>query len=1681
MAFLLCLVVASVCFFSTSAVDLTWDKSADFKPTHFEYANQYFAHAVVPWRKIPLWDMHEEYSLCPPGTHHSHKWFFQPLGSYVRMIAKKDADGEMFLMAGVKFRNNCLVLKNLTEGWLGNFYFAPHYTTLHRWVFMKQTPPPEPERLTFTSLHAGGGTIRLCPPLYSYRDGHSGSIRWHAVRYGWKDHEEFAYRYANDYRWFGRPHFRFEISAKRGAVKGAMTASACVDVKPRPYTFIYCTVSSDPQGNENIRRHIWFFQSPNKPLLTKPPRLGLMGILENPNKYLNFKTDGYEFLKHYGSMSDMEVMDKNIEIQEKEIQLCSRAPTWDRVADEWQWWSFIPHYSQSFEPHLGAIVSAWYFTGSAYTASTGIVQSGDHRCLIIKHPGPDVAGLWLHKPGTDKYGTRFWVHSPSNDTFKPKSFYRPAIVKPGEKNVWLCPSRHAQLLKATINIYLKDPVSDRKSLIFTRNDWYGAGYEYKIATKVVSRGMHTACVVIKEITAETLGTYKIEVTPDDPRVKKWTETVDLLPEENPKPKQSPPSKDHSPLAKVMEDPETSNSTNESNAPEPTRPAEPQTTTGLLRQKRALILRSCFLHGNTSETFPNKMLKYADNFFQHQRAQKINIPIWSMNKTYHLCPPKGHETHHQWYFKPADATVRLIAKKAKDCEQLFMPGLYFEEGCLAVEKLDAQWRGTFYFAPNYKTLRWWDVSSSEAHTDPKLVLTSMYPPATGSVRLCAPLSFYKDGFAGTIRWHMTGPGLREHFQIAYRKQADYYWFSYRYYIFDMEANSRMIKVSMTAAGCVDVAPSAGTFVYATFSSDPDGYRDIKRAVWHFAYPGQSLTKKMRLGLIAYLINPDSFLKNSLDGYRYKYTYGDMTSARFTETKTITLEKKDVKICAQQYFPEESSWFFFPHYIKDLQQHYGKLILHRSRPTYKTMLASSGLSYEGDYRCIIIRHAGADMAGTLVYVPDVGSHGSVLDKEGSKFILEKPVEEKDFYPKSLHRTTPVRLGDTNVWLCPSRHAQVVQGEILLYLEDPISQQKVLVFKRNEWHSPIDFADFGQRHYYAPSAVDSLDDTACVVIKEVNGATMGTYRYTIHQRNKDTTRTWTEIIDFVPADESKRHKRDVTKPEETPEVVRKPRSLCVGCSDYNSKYNTKFLMHNKQVILQGFLDDRFKAENCSMTWVDPSHTPLVTVINGTAFYHHPEKMDPRYHVLVGTGGFMIERVQCKDEGVWVGYITCPNHNHSIAVLTKLVLVDSVETVTGEPFKSTESRLTYVPGKTGLNITQNGHRPECFRGPEPRCEYLPETDQIRFNLFQMEDTGLWVLNYTIQDKPNYIRLMKISIEAPKGCFVPSGRNRFGKLDAHWQYQQQSTIIWSKQIKPDNETLKPVCIAKGGYSVRSLMKNHTCTFSGQLDAGLSCGLYWAYAFKQHGPRVPTSISAHYIKCSPEDPIPHHVCLPVGTLGRPGVLVESPYPKEAIINHTVINTHRASNDSATRQICFAESGHTMWNRSGVDCFFDGAFKISNRFCGMQYTFGYDHRHFKESVLRRHLMPCPRSANPTPEPIIRHKRSLVEEDPEENMVVPVMEDTKDHTITTLVDFPETESHVSIMLEHNTTAEVTIVEAMRGGDFIVVPIVNSTATTGIILASLFILLLFFLLWLYCKWKKSQKASADYEMRAPLYVEK
>lgn len=1097
-----------------------------------------------------------------------------------------------------------------------------------------------------------------------------------------------------------------------------------------------------------------------------------------------------------------------------------------------------------------------------------------------------------------------------------------------------------------------------------------------------------------------------------------------------------------------------------------------------------ITFSLDLTGEKSAAFGVNRLTYANDEFKDGPATAVTVPMWSANAEYSMCPP-GNPTVQKWFYKPKGSSVRMIAsQEAPNSNLLLMPGIKLRSNCLIVKNLTSEWLGTFYFAPYYKTNRKWVFlnASSTAGEEPMLLFEATTAPSA-PLRLCPPLSFYKQGAAGSLRWHFTGFGARGHFQIAYRYQDDYWWFGYKYSVYTQEAKSSKLNVAMTASGCVDVAPPVGNFVYVTSSSDPKGDYNIRRKVWFFKDPKSTSTlTPTRLGVMSSLTNPDYFYKYDTPGYKYHYTYFDMeTSIRITERKTIDLNNQDLTLCANQYFPREASWQFYPAYMKSRKQADGKMVIHRNSVSMKHILTSPGFTFGDDYRCMTIKNAGADVAGDWFYVPGLGSSGSVWDKETSQFTLKTPRGEKEYTPRSLYRRSYVQYGQKNVWVCPSRHGQITQTDIYLYLEDPITQQSVLLMKRNEWHSPIDFADFGQRHYFNRDIIYSPDSTACFVIQEINNITMGKYKFVFH--HTPLKKTWTEIVDVLQK-VSRRPQRSLPSPSTTPaptEVkVRRARSVCDGCKEFNYRYNKKYVRRDESVNLQGYLDADLIAKNCTITWKDPRGVTLVSVdYKGSKTMYREDLFDGRYEIFRAMGGiFMIRNVLPSDEGTWIGNITCANWHDNFAILTQLYLVDTIEPLKAEPFSMVESPMTNILGKTAINITQNGQRPACFDEPEPRrCEYLPETDQLVFYLFDIKDTGLWILNYTIQGEHGttpYVRLLTASLKTTPGCFVPREKNAEGVFDPNWQYRDQNTLIWSKVIGHENPILKPICMVKGGYFVKRLDKNHTCFFRGMLDVHDNCGLYWAYAYRKSDHNMPVSISAYYAKCSQEEEAPIMVCPPVGSMVNPGEFVESPYPMQQIINRTVITTFRGNNDSTTRQICFAREGWAMWNKTF--CLYDGAYKSKAKYCGTHYTFAFNSKRYTESQLLRHIILCPKNSRTRRSPRVAPLTNNWGE--EQEMIVPVVHD-QEGSVTNFVDVADApETWYTIMIDINATSA----ELRDAGDFIVIPIVNSTTTTGIILASLLILLLFFVLWLYCKWKKSRKQHKQLEYdRAPLYCEK
>lgn len=526
----------------------------------------------------------------------------------------------------------------------------------------------------------------------------------------------------------------------------------------------------------------------------------------------------------------------------------------------------------------------------------------------------------------------------------------------------------------------------------------------------------------------------------------------------------------------------------------------------------------------------------------------------------------------------------------------------------------------------------------------------------------------------------------------------------------------------------------------------------------------------------------------------------------------------------------------------------------------------------------------------------------------------------------------------------------------------------------------------------------------------------------------------------------------------------ALCDGCYSHATAFNTKYIKPTeKNVYLVGKLLD---PDNCVLNWFRGADIPLATVTKYAIDWHTP---DVRFDANLD-GHFWIKTLKRPDdEGVWRGVMTCKNFTEGKVFLTRIIFADQIK-ILAAPLLEYFITPADVIFKSNYYITHGDQYPQCMNGPHQSCRYLPESEQLEFDIFTMDDTGIWVLNYTLQSGRVFTKVYGIGVMAPKECFPTHGYVAGERLNPGWQKKGHEHLFWFKQDNGSSPIMRPVCAIRGGYKKEIFMDGAVCSFDGSLIVPKEqCGLYWSVSYSTSIHFTPNHIRSFSVKCPGIEP-PPFMCFPTGSYGVVGKRMVA-YKKFSIFGKISIWLHK-DNQNDFRQLCYAKNGYSVWqDRNMRKCFYDGSMIPSEKYCGNVYSLDIPvSLENSTAIFLHHVVQCP-SADGN-----RKKRSV------SNTVVarytpPNM---------TFPPIPELEDGIYVpMIESDNDFNYTshIVQAMPSQQYIVISTFNSS--TIAVLAAFLLILFFLAVWLVCMYKRSkiepnpEYAPPEYELKAPMYT--
>lgn len=1113
------------------------------------------------------------------------------------------------------------------------------------------------------------------------------------------------------------------------------------------------------------------------------------------------------------------------------------------------------------------------------------------------------------------------------------------------------------------------------------------------------------------------------------------------------------------------------------------------------------------------------LLYSNNFNKLAVSTVFNIEQWYMHRPYSICPPtSGGGRQQRWWFKAFDSQEFRILISAENGRMLrFMPNATLDsKNCLLIYNLTAEWYGTFQYDVDYRIMGSWSFKAPKGHlrsSSPALVFTPVVTPPTHMVKLCPSL---EDSItrAQSLRWHFIDKDQKLQ-EFAFRRDTSYYWVGYRYSQYTAQNIFRWgFMATFYTDGCVKVLLSEDRYVILTVASDAAGNKNLRRYVWR-GYPNEA-EKPLhypKLGILGAVENPNRFHdKGPLDYWYVKggnhFSYFDPSTP--WQHKNQSWEKgKTLRMCTT--VPREygrAQWSFLP-WWSALDYSHANIVATRldlnfqdTRSNMHTDLISSpGIQISADGRCLTVSNMDNDIAGKWVHFFNKRWYPTTV------FHVDPTPEAKP--PADSYRQTVVNFGQKNVWICPRRDGQLSWTEVKITMRDPVDGFGQVLFHRNvDWktQSVIESLNPYMEYSSLSKYVKHMDKTSCVVVNEVNWETLASYEieYTFVKGLK-----WKEVVEFVLKKDVPIEPRleltstsapiasttilqataELTTPPppsgtlET--LIRSKRALCDGCHSLTWGQNTKYVFLGHTVNVQGLNRD----PECALTWVTPTGMPLVTHQNNTIFWV-PQRDESwhsfNYAVSYDDGALTIREFSKKEEGLWAGFQSCPNREHSKVFLTKLFLANSIQHLTAPIFEEFTFPAAYQPADT-VRITLNGQKPACLS--ERRCEYHPETGELTLDAFLSADVGIWVVNHTRHGTPAHVQVFTLAAQTPAGCLTvePSSIGLLSLAIPDEKFDRPIKIFWFKVENEETGTLTPISMVEGGHTKEVYDKTTFPFFNGNLRLPHNkCGLYLAFIYSPDNHRFPTELRMFRYICNPEkdktlDPF---YCAPIKQFSDIGTMVESPYPTNNIVNHTLFVMWQPPYQSGLKTLCYARDGHTLWDSprsTNITCFFDGSYVLNRRFeCGFHQVLGFDHEHMNErsAQLSRNLLHCRKP--------IRTRRSA--EGQSKEAEVGIVEDSEPFAVTLNVEY-------SFLL--NTTGEALVrkleqmfnmtiahptPDALEGPPVVIFPINNiNSGNTLIIVSSLLILCLFFALWLVCKWKKQRRELARAAANAPpIYTE-
>lgn len=534
---------------------------------------------------------------------------------------------------------------------------------------------------------------------------------------------------------------------------------------------------------------------------------------------------------------------------------------------------------------------------------------------------------------------------------------------------------------------------------------------------------------------------------------------------------------------------------------------------------------------------------------------------------------------------------------------------------------------------------------------------------------------------------------------------------------------------------------------------------------------------------------------------------------------------------------------------------------------------------------------------------------------------------------------------------------------------------------------------------------------------------------------------------------------------------RAACDGCYSLDTAYNTKYVRPTEtDLFLVGRLVD---PENCVINWFRGVATPLVTITKYAIDWHTP---DVRFAANMA-GHFWIKKLKRPlDEGIWKAIVTCKNFTEGSVYLTRIFFADVIKSYSGSLFDSfaTPPDVIY---KTNYTITQDGHSPACFR--THYCSYLPESDQLVFDFFTMEDTGIWVLNYTLQNGNIFTKVLGLNAKVPRECFGSHLYEVGETLDPYWQKKGHDLLYWFKQENETSPIMHPLCFVKGGHTKQVIDKDYQCNFDGTLSIPkdrAKCGRYWSFSFSGRFHTVPAHIRAFYVRCPVTSPLPF-MCLPTGSYGRAGHIM-TPYPDFSINNSISLWLYR-NTSGAFKQLCYAKKGYTVWENPQMQkCYLNGSMVPSSKYCSSVYsvysvTIPTSLQH-NDATMLHHVIGCD---DPS-----RKKRAVIpmfqlvaRYSPPNSSFPPIPELLYGINVTSL----ESDN------DFNASKHI-VAKPLNSSQYIVISTFNSST---IAVLSAFLLILFFLgVWLVCMYKRGKidhnptyaPPPPEYDLKSPIYTE-